>query len=124
MEFTNIGQMEAEIIKITLNLFNAPSSGCGVCTAGGTESILIAMLAYRQWGQKKGITKPNIVAPVTAHAAFDKACFYLGMELRKVQIGKDFKVALDSIESQIDSNTVCLVASAPEYPFGHFDPVP
>jgi sphinganine-1-phosphate aldolase len=47
MEFTNIGQMEAEVLKITLNLFNAPNEGCGVCTAGGTESILISMLAYR-----------------------------------------------------------------------------
>jgi len=43
------------------------------------------MLAYRQWGlNERGITKPNIVASVTAHAAFDKACFYFGIELRKV----------------------------------------
>lgn len=52
------------------------------------------MLAYREWGRKKGITNPNVVAPVTAHAAFDKACFYLGMELRKIKLKKDFTVDL------------------------------
>jgi len=77
--------LESEIIKITLELYNGPKDSCGLTTSGGTESIIIAMLAYREWGRKvKGITKPNIVVAHTAHAAFDKACFYLGMEIRKV----------------------------------------
>jgi len=83
-EFANIGQLESEIIRVTLDLFNGPEDGCGLTTSGGTESIFIAMLAYREWGRKRGITKPNIVAPITAHAAFEKACFYLGMELKKI----------------------------------------
>ena len=91
-EFANIGQLESEVIKVTLDLFNAPQDACGLTTSGGTESIFIAMLAYREWGRKKGITNPNVVAPVTAHAAFDKACFYLGMELRKIKLKKDFTV--------------------------------
>jgi len=28
-----------------------------------------------------------------------------------------------SMKKLIDSNTICLVASSPEYPFGNFDPV-
>lgn len=51
VEFANIGQLEAEVIKMTLTLFNAPAGGCGLTTSGGTESILIAMLAYREWGR-------------------------------------------------------------------------
>lgn len=109
---------------MTLNLFNAPQDACGLTTSGGTESILIAMLAYREWGRQKGITNPNIVAPVTAHAAFDKACFYLNMELRKVPLKKDLTADVDKMRANIDSNTICIVASAPEYPFGGYDPVP
>lgn len=46
-EFEFITQMEAEIIRWTLNLYNGNSEACGVVTSGGTESILLAMLAYK-----------------------------------------------------------------------------
>ena len=83
------------------------------------------MLAYRQWGlNERGITKPNVVASITAHAAFDKACFYFGIELRKVKLNKEFRADLAGMRAQIDSNTVCIVGSAPEYAFGYFDPLP
>lgn len=123
-EFTNVTQMEAEILKMTLNLFHGPEGSCGLTTSGGTESILIAMLAYREWGKARGITKPNIVTSVTAHAAFDKACFYFGLEHRKVPLTKDFKIDMIAMKRAVDSNTVTLVASAPEYPWGSYDNVP
>jgi sphinganine-1-phosphate aldolase len=40
--------------------------------------------------KERGITKPNIVLSNTAHAAFDKAGFYFGIEIRKVDITEDF----------------------------------
>lgn len=47
-------------------------------TTGGTESIIMACKAYRDYARERGITKPNIVMPVTAHSGFDKAAQYLG----------------------------------------------
>ena len=42
-------------------------------TTGGTESIIMACKAYRNFAKKeKGIKNPEMVVPVTAHAAFDK----------------------------------------------------
>lgn len=109
---------------MALDLYNAPQDGCGLHTSGGTESIILACLAYREWGKKvKGITKPNIVCSNTAHAAFDKGCFYLGIELRKIPITKDIECDVNALRDRIDSNTVCVVASCPEYAFGKFDPV-
>lgn len=84
---------------MTLDLFHGDDEACGLTTSGGTESILLAMLAYRQWGREKGITEPNVVASITAHAAFDKACFYFGIELRKVQLTKDFRADLDGMRA-------------------------
>ena len=76
-EFIYVTQMEAEIIRWTLDLYHGDQNACGIVTSGGTESIILAMLAYREWAKKtKGITKPNIVMSETAHCAFDKACFY------------------------------------------------
>jgi sphinganine-1-phosphate aldolase len=46
------------------------------------------------------------------------------MEVRKVPMTKDHKYDLDGVRRQIDSNTVCIVASGPEYAYGSYDPVP
>jgi sphinganine-1-phosphate aldolase len=58
--------------------------------------------------------------PITAHAAFDKGCFYFGIELRKVP-HKDFLTDYEEMRRQIDSNTICIVGSAPDFPYGNFD---
>ena len=77
-------QMESEVIAMVLGMYNGPAGSCGAFTTGGTESILMAMKAYRDWGRaEKGITKPNIVCCTTAHAAFDKAGQFFGIEIRK-----------------------------------------
>lgn len=52
---------EAEIIRMCCNMYNGSPESCGVLTSGGTESIILAMLAYREWGHEKGIKKPNMV---------------------------------------------------------------
>lgn len=53
--------MEAEVIRMTAGLFGQDNEGIGMCTTGGTESILLAVLAYRNWGiESKGIEKPNM----------------------------------------------------------------
>lgn len=71
--------MEAEVIRMAANLFNGNSNTCGSTTSGGTESILLACKAYRDYGREvNGIEKPNMVIPTTAHTAFDKAAQYLG----------------------------------------------
>lgn len=42
-------------------------------TTGGTESIVMAVKAYRDYAiNVRGIKKPEILVPVSAHAAFDK----------------------------------------------------
>ena len=49
------------------------------------------MLAYKEWGfHVKGIEKPNIVASTTAHTAFDKACHYFNMEMRRIPLKAGF----------------------------------
>ena len=54
-------QMEAELISMTLHLFHPPKGACGVTTTGGTESIIMAILANREYGRRvKGIKKPNM----------------------------------------------------------------
>jgi sphinganine-1-phosphate aldolase len=46
-EFLYVTQMEAEIIRWTLDLYNGDKDSCGIVTSGGTESILLAILSYK-----------------------------------------------------------------------------
>jgi sphinganine-1-phosphate aldolase len=40
--------MEAEIIRMMCNLMNGDEETCGIGTSGGSEGIVLAMLAYRE----------------------------------------------------------------------------
>ena len=123
-EFLYVTQMEAEIIRWTLDLYNGGKDACGIVTSGGTESIILAMLAYREKAKaEKGITQPNIIMSETAHCAFDKGGHYFGLEVRKIPMTKDYRCDVKAIKRAIDSNTVCLVGSAPEYAFGNYEPI-
>jgi sphinganine-1-phosphate aldolase len=120
-------QMESEVLSMVTRMYNGDSSCCGAFTTGGTESILMAMKAYRDWGKaKKGISRPNIVVCVTAHAAFDKAGQYFGLEVRKARTaqGSTNEVDVFHVRRLVDSNTVAIVGSAPQYAHGTIDPIP
>ena len=123
-EFLYVTQMEAEIIRWTLDLYKGGQEACGIVTSGGTESIILALLAYREKAKaEKGITQPNVIMSETAHCAFDKGGHYFGLEIRKIPMTKDFRCDVQAIKRAMDSNTVCLVGSAPEYAFGNFEPI-
>ncbi len=47
-----IRQMEAEVVSMVLHLFHPPKGACGVTTSGGSESIVMAILAYREYGRR------------------------------------------------------------------------
>lgn len=45
-----------------IGLKNEEGKHCGTCNSGGTESILMAMFAYREYKMKEcGVIKPNMV---------------------------------------------------------------
>lgn len=59
--FPGVRKMEAECVAMVLNMYNAPTTGCGTMTSGGTESILMACKAYREMGQDlRGVTQPEM----------------------------------------------------------------
>ena len=118
-------QMESEVISMVLRMYSGPATACGAFTTGGTESILMAMKAYRDKGRaERGITEPNIVVCVTAHAAFDKAAQYFNLECRKARTTGPQEVDLVHVRSLIDANTVAIVGSACQYAHGTIDNIP
>lgn len=124
--FPGVRKMESEVVSMTLDIFNAPKdTGCGTTTSGGTESILLACLSAKTYAyQKYGITEPEMVLPVTAHAGFHKAAYYFGIKMRRAELDPvTFKVDLNRVKKLINRNTVLLVGSAPNYPHGVVDDI-
>ena len=58
---------------------------CGAMTSGGTESILSAVKASRDYMRaKRGIREPEMIIANSAHAAFFKAAEFFKIRLIKV----------------------------------------
>ncbi len=99
----------------------------GTVTSGGTESILLAMKAYRDRALARGRARrprhPEIVAPTSAHVAFDKAAQYFGMRMVRVPVGRDFRADVGAVRRAMSRDTVVVVGSAPSFPHGVIDPI-
>ncbi|KAG5249674.1 sphingosine-1-phosphate lyase [Salix suchowensis] len=127
--FQTIAQCEAEVVAMTAALLGSKekSSGgeiCGNMTSGGTESILLAVKSSRDYMKaKKGIKRPEMIIPESAHSAYDKAAQYFNIKLRRVPVNKEFQADVKAIRQQINKNTVLIVGSAPGFPHGIIDPI-
>ena len=123
--FPSLRQMQGEVIEMAGAWLGATPDAAGYFTSGGTESILMAVKAARdQFRTEASITHPNIVLPTSAHAAFDKAAAYFGVELRRVAVLPNWRADVASMAERIDKNTVMIVGSAPQYPQGVIDDIP
>ena len=112
-------------IRMTGELFHGGPDMVGTMTSGGTESLILAVLAYRGYAKEtRGITRPNLVMADTGHVGIDKAGHLLGVAVRHVVVEQDtLTPSIAAMRSACDSNTIMLLASAPEYAHGVMDPV-
>ena len=79
-------RFESEIIAMTAAMLHGGPDVCGSVTSGGTESIVTAVLAYRNAArERRGESHPELVVAETAHPAFEKACHYFGVRLVRVK---------------------------------------
>ena len=124
--FPSLARFESDVVAMSLGLLNGDADARGAMTTGGTESIFLAVKSARDWArlERPGIVRPQIVVPKTAHPAFNKAADWLGIEVRRVAIGPDFRADPDAIAAAIGPDTIMLMGSAPAYPHGVMDPIP
>jgi len=122
--FPSLRAIQAQVVDIVVDWLQGDPNAAGFMTSGGTESILLAVKASRERGKKeRGITQPNVVLPTSAHAAFEKACYYFGLESRRIAVNEDWRANPEAMTAAVDDNTVLVVGSAPQYPQGVIDPI-
>ena len=120
-------KFEAEVVAMTAGMLGgriAAQAGdeiVGTVTSGGTESIIMAMKAYRD---RAGIDRPQMVLPDSAHVAFDKAAAYFGYDQIRVPVGDDFRADVAAMTNAMTRRTVVVVGSTPGFPHGVIDPIP
>ena len=123
-------RFESEIIAMGLDMLHADaarpeSAPCGSVTSGGSESIISALITYRdQYRAEKDITDPQIILPTTAHSAFRKGAHLFGIEIVDAPIDPETTlVDVDFVRDHVTDRTIALVGSAGNYPYGTIDPI-
>jgi len=121
--FPGLRKIEAEVVRICCDIFHGKPDSCGTVTTGGTESIVLACKAYRDLARDKtGLEVVDILCPITAHAAFDKAADILGMRIKHVPVDEvTCRVDVNAMRRMITKSTAMLVGSVPQFPHGSID---
>ena len=115
-------KFEGEIIAMTSSLLHG--TGVGVVTSGGSESLITALYSYREHAREtRGVTRPNVVMPKTAHVALDKGAHWMGIELRHAPLTDGYVADVAAMAELVDDQTICLVGSAANYAHGLIDPI-
>lgn len=121
--FKSVLSMENDIVSQVANLISPDVRLYGNLTSGGTESIFLALLSARDWSKKnRQVDNPEVILPSTAHPAFLKALRFLNVKAVIIHVDV-LKWDLNSVENEINENTIMLVGSAPAYPYGAIDPI-
>jgi sphinganine-1-phosphate aldolase len=122
----SVMKFESEIISMTKSLVDGGlDTVCGCTTSGGTESIILAIKAHRDYYREHhGIHNPEMIVATSAHAAVDKACDLMNIRLIKLEPDPvTFRMNLPLLMRSITPNTIMMYASAPSYPHGAIDPI-
>ncbi|NNN01501.1 MAG: aspartate aminotransferase family protein [Acidimicrobiaceae bacterium] len=124
LRFPSLGSMQRDVLDMVASLVSAPANAGAGFSSGGTESILLSVLVSRERARvERGIEHGNIVFPSSAHPAFAKAAFYTGLEARHTSLASDFSADVEALAAAVDQNTVLVVGSAYNFPYGIMDPI-
>ncbi|MEM3487896.1 MAG: aspartate aminotransferase family protein [Conexivisphaerales archaeon] len=124
--FPSLLKLEVEVVRMLADLLRGDENVVGNVTSGGTESILLAVKAARDKAraERPEIADPEMVLPVTAHAAFHKAAHYFRIKPVVVPVDSEtYRANVEVMRKAINDNTILLVASAPCYSHGVVDPI-
>ncbi|OQY96641.1 MAG: aspartate aminotransferase family protein, partial [Chloroflexi bacterium UTCFX4] len=123
--FPSLRKFETEVVAMVAALLGGDDAIVGNMTSGGTESILMAVKAARDYARKihPEIKMPEMILPVTAHPAFDKAAHYFDVKVTRTAITAEFRADVNATRAALTPNTILLVGSAPQYAHGVVDPI-
>jgi len=123
--FPSLRKFETEVVAMAASLLNGDDNTVGTVTSGGTESLLMTVKTARDWARKNHpeIKQPEMILPITAHPAFEKAAEYFGVKAIHIPVRADSRADVDAARKAVTANTILMIGSAPSYPHGVVDPI-
>lgn len=124
--FPSLLRFENDVVGFAAAHLGGGPEAAGSFTSGGTESLMLAVKTARDWARERrpGLERPEVIVPVTAHAALHKAAHYLGVTLVPTPIDpKTFKADVAAIREAVNERTAMIAASAASYAHGVVDPI-
>ncbi len=123
--YPSLLRFENEIVSMARSHLGGDDRVVGNFTSGGTESILLAVKAARDWARvnRPAATEPEMILPITGHAAFHKAAHYFGIKIVPCPVDDGFRADANAMRKLINKNTILLVGSASSYAHGVVDPI-
>ena len=123
--FPSLRRMHQEVVDVVAGWVHGDDAVAGFMTSGGTESLVLVVRSATKRMMREGRSPatPNMVLPVSAHAALEKGADYSGVEVRRTPVSADWRADVDAMADAIDDDTILVVGSAPQYPQGVVDPI-
>ena len=123
--FPSLLQFENDLVDMARRHLGGDERVVGNFTSGGTESIILAIKTARdRFRIERPGVRPQILVPITAHAAFHKAGHYLDVDVVVTAVNAEtFRADPAAMRAAITDRTMLLVASACSYAHGVVDPV-
>ena len=123
--YPSLARYEREVLDMLRDMLHAPAGAGGCLTTGGTESLLLCVHAAHSWARENrpGATDPEILLPRAAHPGFNKAAHLMGLRCVRVRETGDYHADVAAMVAAVNDNTIMIVGSAPNYPFGVTDPI-
>lgn len=122
--------IEEQVIAMVANIVGGNiNDTSGVMTNGGSESLMLMMRCYRNWGMEKKNLDPG--EPIILAASSVHAAVYKGGEaynIRVIEINTDLEGRLDInhlayLLNKYNKYVVAIIGSCPSYPTGVIDPI-
>ncbi len=124
--FPSAMRLENDVITMAARHLKGDENVVGSFTSGGTESIMLSVKAARDRARalRPEIARPQLLLPETAHAAFHKAAYFLGLDVVIVDCDPvSFRAVPEAMAAAVTPDTVMMVGSAISYAHGVVDPI-
>ncbi|AYV82347.1 MAG: sphingosine-1-phosphate lyase 1 [Homavirus sp.] len=122
--------IERQVVAMIADFVGATKNQMsGVMTSGGTESLMLALHSYRNWGiEKKGLAvgEPVVIVSSSVHAAVFKAGLAYNIRIIEAETDINGRVSMQSVRNLLNKYkkyVVAIIGSSPSYPTGTVDPI-
>lgn len=122
-DLPGLAAMDEGVRGAVAEVLHVPEGGAVTLTGGGTESNFLAVKGARALARRRGVERPNLVGPETAHPSLQKAADELGLETRRVPCADGYRADPTALADAVDEDTAIVAVSAPGYTHGVVDPV-